>query len=48
MCVKKRARRRKSFKKRLKEEIERDKKSMYTERDEEFLKELLKLVKKDL
>lgn len=48
MCIKKRARRRKkSFKKRFDEAIERDKKSMYTESDKEFLKELQKLVKKD-
>lgn len=48
MCIKKCARRRKkSFKKRFLEAIERDKKSVYTEGDEEFLKELQKKVKKD-
>lgn len=47
MCFKKCARRRKkSFKKRFNEAIERDKNSMITESDKEFLKELEKNIKK--
>lgn len=40
----KKSRIKKSFKKRFTEAVERDKKSMYTESDREFLKKLLDMV----